>query len=438
MASALHLPGRWAVLAAVFALLVSARPARAQDLGSDSLSALDLLARGPELGASDVPGESRARKAAADITSRTLADPPVKPPERVSSDSSLPEPMAEVAVPPSRWSPAERPAFKPLPAVAAVVPGLVLHGLGPWLAGDAKTGRQLFALEGAGLGLIAVGGVPIVLTGASRRTIGPLYAVTLAGAGLFSISALSNLYAVMAPVVEPGVVPASLPPLELEMGYQYVHDPAFQYDHFVALGAVARVSAFRLEAAARMAPGEGNTRVRAGGAYRLMGAPEQTLGQGDGTSLDAELFALYHRFPTEGFTVGGGEAGLRGRYAMARLSPRLEGAFAEASLGMSFQGYSYPGPPSDDNLHEQLLFTFGYGVWLGRGGPLRGEAMIFYDHRKDDLAGGMRTLGGGVVGSVGLRGRVLLSNSWGIAAEAQAGGALVGRLSLLYALGGET
>ena len=50
----------------------------------------------------------------------------------------------------------------------------------------------------------------------------------------------------------------------------------------------------------------------------------------------------------------------------------------------------------------------------------------------------MRTRGGGVVGSFGLRGRALLTNDWGVAAEVQAGGAIVGRLSLIYAVGGES
>ncbi|WP_240360253.1 hypothetical protein [Pyxidicoccus caerfyrddinensis] len=328
--------------------------------------------------------------------------------------------------------------FKVIPVAASVLPGLVFHGLGPWLAGDGQTAKRLFALEGTGLGLIALGGVPIAFTGASRRTIAPLYAVTLAGFSLFGVSALANLYAVTSPAFDPGVPASSLPPLELEMGYQYVSDPSFDYGHFVSLGALARLDTVKLEAAARLSPGEGNTQVRMGGAYRLLGEPEGARRGSDGTALDAELYGLFHRYPTEGFTVAGAEVGLRGRYAMARVSPALAGSFAEASIGTSLQGYSYPGAVNEGNLDEQLLFTFGYGVWLGRGGPVRGDALLYYDHRKDGFAGGMRTRGGGVVGSFGLRGRALLMNDWGVAAEVQAGGAIVGRLSLIYAVGGES
>ena len=349
--------------------------------------------------------------------------------------------QADVPFAPSRQgavapAPEPRPAFQVLPVVASVVPGLVLHGLGPLAAGDTHTAGRLFALEGAGLGLLAVGGIPIALTGASRRVIGPLYALSLTGAGLFSVSAMANLYSVVSPAFTPGVAAPHLPPLELDFGYQHVADPDFEYRHFLALGATARLEQARLEATVRLSPDEGNTRVRAGGAYRLWGESERARGSSDGSAVDVEAAALYHRFPTEGFVLLGTEVALRGRYAMARLSPRLEGSFAEASAGLALQGYSFFGPVSEDALHEQLLFTFGYGVYLGRSGPLRGEALLYYDHRKDDYAGGLKA-GAGVPGHFGLRGRVLLTERWGVSAEVQTGSAYVARVSAVYALGGE-
>lgn len=328
------------------------------------------------------------------------------------------------------------PPFQVLPAVTSVVPGLLFHGLGPLTAGDTRTAGRLFAMEGAGLGLLLAGGAPIALTGASRRLIGPLYTVCLAGASLFSVSALANIYSTVAPAFTPGVAAPRLPPLELDFGYQHVSDSNFDYRHFLALGATARLATVRLEGTARLAPGEGNTRLRLGAGYRLLGEPEQARGGADGTALDVEAGAVYHRFPTEGFLMMGGELGLRGRYAMARLSPRLEGSFAEVGLGLALQGYRLFGAVAEDALHEQLLFTFGYGVYLGRAGPLRGEALLYYDHRKDDYAGGLKA-GAGVPGHFGLRGRVLLSERWGVSADVQAGSAYVARLSAVYALGGE-
>ncbi|WP_426734043.1 hypothetical protein [Myxococcus faecalis] len=456
MLSELSSRSRPLALVVMGALLALPMRGRAQELEAVRPSAFDLLARSPELGGSDIPRDLPGR-----VTVGPAMRPGGEPPEaqtssrdehleggsdfplRVLADRDL---ASSATVAPSEGALTLMPAsstgepreFKVLPAVVSVVPGLLFHGLAPAVAGDGHTAKRLFALEGTGLGLIALGGVPIALTGASRKTIAPLYAVTLAGFSVFGISALASLYSVASPSFDPGVPPPSLPPLELEMGYQYVSDTSFDYDHFVALGAVARFDEVQLRATARLAPDEGNTQVRVGGAYRLLGVSERRLEGSDGSSLDAELVGLFHRFPTEGFAVIGGDVGLRGRYAMARVSPSLAGSFAEVSLGMSMQGYSYFGPVDDGNLHTQLLFTFGYGVWLGRGGgPFRGEAMLYYDHRKDDFAGGVRSLGGGVVGNFGLRGRVLLTDAWGVAAEAQAGGALVGRLSLIYAFGGD-
>ncbi|MDC0711601.1 hypothetical protein POL68_24240 [Stigmatella sp. ncwal1] len=331
---------------------------------------------------------------------------------------------------------APRPAFQPVPAALSVVPGLLFHGLGTWVEGDTQTSKRLFALEGAGLGLLAVGGVPIALTGASRRTIGPLYLVALSGAGLFSLSAAANLYAAVAPAFPPGAPAPALPPVEVELGYQHVYDPAFDYRHFLSLGATARLSSVRLEGSVQWAPGEGNTRIRMGGAYRLLGAPEQARGSAEGTALDGEAAAVFHRFGPQGFAMGGVEAGVRGRYDMVRLSRRLEGSFAEVSAGMAFQGYSYFGPVSEDALHEQLLFSFGYGVYLGRQGPVRGEALLYYNHRKDDFPGGVKAAVG-VLGFFGMRGRLFLSDRWGVSGDVQAGSAYVGRVSVVYALGGE-
>ncbi|MBN8230479.1 hypothetical protein JYK02_23480 [Corallococcus macrosporus] len=436
-----------ATFAVVLGLVLASGAARAQD-GGGFLSAFELLASGPELGGSDIPRDVPPRRASPppvvppEVMARVLTEGGPRPVPVASADESGPVVAPEggrVSEPRVRLTDGgPRPPFKALPVAVAVVPGLLLHGLGAWTAGDSQAARGLFAAEAIGLGLIGAGLVPIALTGASRKTIGPLYAVTLTGAGVFSLSMLANLYAVTSPAFDPGRVPDTLPPLEFDLGYQYVHDATAEYRNFFALGAVARLSAVRLEASARLAPDEGNTLIRAGAAYRLWGAPERTLGLGDGTALDVEGFATYHRYPTEGFTLGGAELALRGRYAMARFGPRFAGSFVEGGVGMSFQGYSYPGRVSDDNLHTQLLYTFGYGVWLGRGGPLRGEATLYYDHRKDGLVGGLRGRGGGMVGSFGLRGRVLVTERWGVAAEAQAGGALMGRLSLVYAVGGDT
>ena len=324
-----------------------------------------------------------------------------------------------------------------IPTAPSVVPGVLLHGVGPLAAGDVLLSKRLFILEGAGLGILAAGVVPIAYTGASRHVIGPLYGVALTGGGIFFISMLANLYAAVSPAFAPGVPALQLPPVEVELGYQHVSDLSFAYRHFASVGVRARLDRLRLEAGAFWAPGGDNLRVRAGGAWRLLGAPEGARGAGtEGTALDVEAALLVHRFPAERFTLGGGEFFFRGRYDFARLGAPLAGSFAELGAGLAAQRYVYP-DFEDDRLAQQLLYTFGFGVYLGRGGPFRGEALLFYDHRKDDFAGGLKG-GAGVPGYLGLRLRTLLTGPWGASAEVHAGSALVGRVALIYAWGGDT
>ncbi len=240
----------------------------------------------------------------------------------------------------SLLTPQPRPDFRVLPVVASVVPGLLLHGLGPLAAGDTRTAGRLFAMEGTGLGLLIISGRPIFLTGASRRVVGPLYAVALAGGGpVLAVRAGEPLLHGVSRVHAGSGRAASLPPLELDFGYQHVSDPNFDYRHFLALGATARLyvgAAGGLRAAVsgrgqhagaagRSVPGAGRAGGRTGRrrmARRWMWRPRP----------------IYHRFPTEGFFTGSAEVGVRGRYAMARMSPRLRGLVRRGERGPGLPG----------------------------------------------------------------------------------------------------
>jgi hypothetical protein len=46
-----------------------------------------------------------------------------------------------------------------------LVPGLLLHGAGAYVVGKRQTAEKLLLLELGGIGLLAAGGVPIILTG---------------------------------------------------------------------------------------------------------------------------------------------------------------------------------------------------------------------------------------------------------------------------------
>src|SRR5204863_8650382 len=70
---------------------------------------------------------------------------------------------------------------------AALFPGVLVHGTGHFVAGDRRTGYRLLAMEGLGLGLTLTGGATLAFTGASRHLSPPIFALPVAGLGLFLV-----------------------------------------------------------------------------------------------------------------------------------------------------------------------------------------------------------------------------------------------------------
>ena len=81
----------------------------------------------------------------------------------------------------------------------------------------------------------------------------------------------------------------------------------------------------------------------------------------------------------------------------------------------------------------QLLLRSGFGLYIGARAPAQrsapagalpgGEVEIYYDHRRDGLAGGIKTLGpnSGFAGHVGLRGEYYPTAAWGMNAIIERG-----------------
>ena len=89
---------------------------------------------------------------------------------------------------------ADEPEPDPLAIGAAIVPGVLLHGSGSYVAGERRTARRLLALEGAGLAVTGVGAVPMLATGASRWVSGPSVALIATGMGMVLVGWAADIY----------------------------------------------------------------------------------------------------------------------------------------------------------------------------------------------------------------------------------------------------
>ena len=317
------------------------------------------------------------------------------------------------------------------PVVAALVPGLVVHGSGHLVAGRSDEGLSLLAMQGVGLGAIGVGVVPMFATGASRKISGLSIAVVGAGAGLVAISGLADLFGVVTGGTNLG--PRDLPGVEADVGYRFVYDPQFEYRNFAKLQATGRLGDWRLSVSSWLAMDDDNQRNRLEAGYRLLGFGAGESGV-DGSALDLRTALVHHNYGTEGFYVLTFETEVAGRYDMRRFASTLRGSFAEMSAGWAMETYTYDveGLGFGEDTAELLLFRFAYGVYLP--GAATGEWTIYYDHRHDDFAAGLgvKGIGGGPAGHFGTEALVHVTRRWALSAEGQVGSAYVSGIGVRY------
>jgi hypothetical protein len=334
------------------------------------------------------------------------------------------------ATPPPPGAPADQPPRREVRSVGtAIFPGVVVHGAGHWVGGDRQTGWRLLKMEGIGLGALVGGFAGIALTGASRHLAAPVFALPVAGVGLFAISWLSDLYGVSAPDGGTGAPLLTAPALEARLGTRYVHDPTLSYGTLVGGEVDLRWRSFRLTPGVWIATSGDNTRVAAEGAYRLLG-PRPASVAATGSFLDVVVGASVHRYGPELFSLTALDGGVRGRVDLRRLADSLAGSFAEWGLGVGVVLTHYRVGARETDADGLLLARFGYGIYLGRAG----ELLAYYDHRHDGYAGGLKLtgLGSGAAGHLGLDGSWYFLPRWGVRAEFQAGSAYVAGLSLVH------
>ncbi len=327
----------------------------------------------------------------------------------------------------------------PLATGLAIFPGAIVHGTGHFVAGRSQTGRRLLLTEGVGLGMVLLGGGTLALTGAARDWVAPAAAVTIAGAGLFGLSFMADVWGVAVPGSWRGTANGSAYSTS-RVGISHVSDPQFEYGWFLTAGFERWIGPVRVAPSGWFGMDSQNERLRFAVKPRFLGATPGAR-VSDGSYLDFEAALTRHDYPSEGFVNTTFESSVLGRLDLRSFAKDLRGSFAEfgTGWGVTRTGYDIRGLNGDRieaDYTELLLFQLGFGAYF-RGD--RGEWRAYYDHRHDDYAAGllMYGLGSGVAGHFGLdvdyyfKSRMLDDNV-GLGVSAQVGSAYVLGLSLLY------
>jgi hypothetical protein len=379
-----------------------------------------------------------AQPAAATPDERTPETPAAETPAAETPAAETPvEETPDVVLPDARTAPAQgaerAPELRPgvLPALGAVFPGVVVHGTGHFLAGDTPTAMRLLRGQLLALGIAAAGGVPLALTGASRRLSLPAIPLVMGGGGLLLLGWGADIYGAAGLGRVAGTPRLALPGLEARLGYLYVYDPQFAYGSFATPGARLRRGAWHADIDAALALDDDHQRVRVEGGHRFRG-PRATGVARDGSALELAAALSLRRHGSEGFATLLGEVVGRSRYDLARVAPSLAGAFADGWLGLGLEVVVYDSVP--EAPADWLLGGFGLGMYLGRPEATHGEVRVYYDHFRGELGGGLAVPGGGsgYWGRVGLDGFVAVDPRWAVSFRAEAGSAYLGGVGLVY------
>ncbi len=336
--------------------------------------------------------------------------------------------VAALALAPSTARAEESPAPAPAPSRArralavgaALVPGVIVRGAGHWVAHDRRTAKRLLVLEGVGLGLAAAGGLPLGVSGGAGETL-PGLVLLLPGAGLLFTTIAADAWGAAGGACLAGT-PAPPSALDVALGYTFVGDPRVPFANLATADAVLRHG--RATSGASGWFGDGTWRVRGALGARLRGPrPGQHLP--DISALDVEVSAAEERRADQGLRVATVEAGALARVDLARIGPSLRGTFATLGMGVGGERIRYTATAAADT---SSLFTahLGWGFVLGDGRARALEAELYYEHRRDTLAGGLTppTSANGFVGYVGAA-ATAWRDRWGVSARVEVGSAYV-------------
>ena len=306
----------------------------------------------------------------------------------------------------------------------AVVPGVVVHGIGSWTVGEKRAAKRLFYGELIGLGLAGSAGLLVGASGGNPYTM-PAVPIIIGGAGLLFQSWFSDIWVAAGgdAIVER---PRALPPWSVELGTSWLHD-AYRDRALLRAGGGVWLGRLGLAAAALVDAG-GDTKVGEADVYlRILG--ERASGEliDDGSHLTVRAGTSWHDDEPDRVTQWTQEIEVRGRLDLERVDPVFRSSFVELGTGIGAVHVDYDDLASE--WESELLGHFAWGAYLGS----RGEAKVFYEHTRDGLVGGLPAgRAAGFLGSIGGALDLRVFGPWAVRAELAIGNAWLSTLAMSY------
>lgn len=366
-------------------------------------------------------------------SSRAYAEEPeqsTEPRAGVASTSVVPdEPMRDEPV---REEPAtDQPATQPSTSRragaigASIFPGVLLHGSGTWVLGEKRAAKRLAITGAIGFGALALGGAAVGITGGAEPMVIWGVPMIIAGAGLFFPSWFADVWnAAGGPKVRGAAHARS--PWTLELATAWLHD-GYRERALIRGGGsfdIGRVGPY----VSALVDAEGEARTgEVGARVRILGAPATGARITDGSRLYARACVRRHEDDDDMVEITSTEAEVGGRLDLLHIDPILDGSFLEVSIGMGVERVRYADLVSD--TESLFLGRFAWGLYLGR----HSELAVFYDHRRDSLAGGIAAgRAAGFVGSVGSTLDVRIAGPFAAIAELEIGNGWVTTAGIRY------
>lgn len=299
--------------------------------------------------------------------------------------------------------------IQPFQTATAIFPGLIIPGSGHFSSGYREESMDLLVFGGSGLGILALGGIPTIVSHASRRFNTVTIPLIIAGAGTWLISWYADIFGTTAKGAWAGSEPENSP-FQLEGGFAYTKNPLFEFSTFARIAGSAQWSVFSGMLEMWHALDDSNTRVTAQGRVRLLNRKKD----------EKEFYSVYlggeywfHRFGTEDFTNKGAAIFLQSRMNLGELVKTASGSFASVTVGLGASTTDYGIKGNTDEIETLVTSGFSMGLYLGKG---RGEVELYYNHRHDDFAGGLKLgiSGDGIVGYFGVRGFYKVFEGWAV------------------------